>query len=150
MHGKPWFAWEWMYDVLVGQLERTAGLNGVVWFTAFVIALVVVWTLHLLVRRGTNLLLALGLVLLAASASMIHFLARPHVVSWLFTLAWFGILDSSERCCTAGHRYGQKQWRLCLLPILMVVWGNLHCGFFFLFVLLGIYWGGAGLGLVSF
>src|ERR1700731_1881810 len=83
MHGKPWFAWEWMYDVLVGQLERLAGLNGVVWFTAFTIALVFAWTLQLLVRRGTNLLLALGLVLLAASASMIHFLARPHVVSWL-------------------------------------------------------------------
>jgi hypothetical protein len=37
------------------------------------------------------------LVLLAASASMIHFLARPHVVSWLFTVAWFWVLESSER-----------------------------------------------------
>ncbi len=139
MHGKPWFAWEWMYDVLFGQLERVAGLNGVVWFTAFVIALVFAWTLHLLVRRGTGLLFALGLVLLAASASMIHFLARPHVLSWLFTLAWFAILDSSERCSTAGHRYGQKQWRLWVLPFLMLVWVNLHGGFLVAFVLLGIY-----------
>ncbi len=45
MQGKPWFAWEWAYDVLVGQLERMAGLNGVVWFTALVIALVFAWTL---------------------------------------------------------------------------------------------------------
>ncbi len=34
MRGKPWFAWEWLYDVIVGELDRWAGLNGVVWFTA--------------------------------------------------------------------------------------------------------------------
>jgi hypothetical protein len=142
MHGKPWFAWEWMYDVLVGQLERVAGLNGVVWFTALVIALVFAGTLRLLIRRGTGPLLALGLVLLAASASMIHFLARPHVVSWLFTLAWFTILDSSERQRTAGLGVGQRQ-RLWLLPFLMVVWVNVHGGFLIAFVLLGIYAVGA-------
>src|SRR5204862_2323400 len=38
MAGKPWFAWEWLYDVIVGQLESTLGMNGVVWFTAVVIA----------------------------------------------------------------------------------------------------------------
>ena len=36
-------------------------------------------------------------MLLAMSASTIHFLARPHVVSWLFTLAFFWVLDSTER-----------------------------------------------------
>ena len=96
MSGRPWFAWEWLYDLGVGQLERVAGLNGVVWLTALMIASVFAWTFRLLVLRGTNLLLALVLVLLAISASMIHFLARPHVMSWLFTLGWFWILESSE------------------------------------------------------
>ena len=32
---------------------------------------------------------------------MIHFLARPHVLSWLFALAWFWILDSTESGWTA-------------------------------------------------
>jgi len=143
MHGKPWFAWEWMYDVLVAQLERVAGLNGVVWFTAFVIALVFAWTLQLLIRRGVSPLLGLGLVLLAASASMIHFLARPHVVSWLFTLAWFAIIDSSERQRPAGPGLGQRPGLLWLLPLLMLVWVNVHGGFLIAFVLLGIYAGGA-------
>src|SRR5579863_5649068 len=68
MTGQPWFAWEWLYDVLVGWLDRAAGLNGVVLFTAVIIATVFSWTFRLLVRRGTNVLLALILVLLAASA----------------------------------------------------------------------------------
>jgi hypothetical protein len=30
MAGKPWFAWEWLYDVVVGELEAKLDLNGVV------------------------------------------------------------------------------------------------------------------------
>jgi hypothetical protein len=148
MRGKPWFAWEWLYDVIVGELERRAGLNGVVWFTAVVIAGVFAWTFGLLLRRGTNVFVALVLLLLTASASMIHFLARPHVLSWLFTLAWFWILDSSESDCvrsdsaalsgTCSAATGRR--RLWLLPLLMLVWVNVHGGFLIGFVLLAIYW----------
>jgi len=138
MSGKPWFAWEWLYDVVVGQLETSFGLNGVVWFTAVVIAAVFAWMSRLLLARGTSICVALGLVLLAMSASTIHFLARPHVVSWLFTLAWFWILDSSERDCFDGQ--GGHRRRLWLLPPLMLVWVNVHGGFLVGFVLLGIFW----------
>jgi len=147
MGGKPWFAWEWLYDVIVGELERWAGLNGVVWFTAVVIAGVFASTFRLLLRRGTNVFVALVLLLLAASASMIHFLARPHVLSWLLTLAWFWILDSSETDCmqtdpagpsaTRSTATGRRLW---LLPLLMLVWVNVHGGFLIGFVLLAIYW----------
>jgi len=144
MSGKPWFAWEWLYDVIVGGLESWAGLNGVVWFTVAVIAGVFAWTFQLLIRRGTNVFVALVLVLLAASASMIHFLARPHVLSWLFTLAWFWILDSSEsdglQPRSAEQSAAGSRRHLWLLPLLMLVWVNVHGGFLVGFVLLGIYW----------
>ncbi|PYX70398.1 MAG: hypothetical protein DMG78_19045 [Acidobacteria bacterium] len=78
---KPWIAWEWLYDVIVGRLELSAGLNGVVWFTAVVIATVFAAVFRLLVKRGTDVLVALLLTLLAMSASTIHFLARPHVLT---------------------------------------------------------------------
>lgn len=142
MGGKPWFAWEWLYDLLVGQLEASLGLNGVVWFTAIVIAAVFSWTYRLLILRGTNVLVALVLVLLAVSASMIHFLARPHVVSWLFALAWFWILESSEREWFDGRDRQNSGW-LWALPLLMLVWVNMHGGFLVGFVLLGIFWAGA-------
>jgi hypothetical protein len=66
---------------------------------------------------------------------MIHFLARPHVVSWLFTLVWFWALDSSERDCLRGR--GRSRW-LWALPFLMLVWVNVHGGFLVGFVLLAI------------
>jgi hypothetical protein len=112
-----------------------------------VIAAVFAWTFRLLLRRGTNILLALLLVLLAASAAMIHFLARPHVVSWLFTVAWFWILDSSETGCASDSKSfatsesnRRRGWMLWLLPPLMLVWVNVHGGFVVGFALLAIYW----------
>ena len=136
---QPWFAWEWLYDIAVGKLEAWCGLNGVVWLTAVVIAIVFALTFRLAVARGTNLALALLLTLLAISAAMIHFLARPHVFSWLFALAWFWILDSTDR---PGLRCHRTRW-LWGLPLSMVLWVNVHGGFLLGFVLLGIYWLGA-------
>jgi hypothetical protein len=141
MAGHPWFAWEWLYDVVVGWLDQAAGLNGVVFFTAGVIALTFSCTFRLLLRRGTSYPVALILVLLAASASMIHFFARPHVLSWLFTLTWFYILDSSESSdCDLSDRNRRKTSLLMLLPPLMLLWVNIHGGFLLGFVLLGLYW----------
>jgi len=144
MSGHPWFAWEWLYDVLVGWLESATGLNGVVLLTAFIIAMVFSWTFRLLLHRGTNIAVALILVLLAASASMIHFLARPHVVSWLFTVAWFWILESSEDDRTDSNANfsatsGIRRARLWLLPLIMLLWVNVHGGFLLGFALLAIY-----------
>jgi hypothetical protein len=140
MAGKPWFAWEWLYDLAVGWLESTLGLNGVVWLTAVVIAAVFAGLFRLLIARGTNFLVAVALMLLAVSASMIHFLARPHVLSWLFTLAWFWILDSSERACFEDEEGRRRLWAL---PLLMLVWVNVHGGFLVGFVLWGIFLLGA-------
>jgi len=141
---QAWFAWEWLYDVGVGGLESAVGLNGVVLFTALIIAGVFSWTFRLLLRRGTNVLVALILVLLAASASMIHFLARPHVVSWLFTVAWFWILESSSAAFrgpdSSSDFEARRTWHLWLLPLSMLAWVNLHGGFLVGFVLLAIYW----------
>ena len=131
MSGRPWFAWEWLYDVVVGQLDSWFGLNGVVWLTAVAIAAVFAWLFRLLVSRGCNLFVALVFVLLAAAASAIHFLARPHVLSWLFTLSWFEILHSAER--------GRKR-PLWILPPLMLLWVNVHGGFVTGFALLSMFW----------
>src|SRR5579863_6672415 len=142
MEGKQWFAWEWLYDVIVGALDAACGLNGPVWFTAIVIGAVFALLLRLLTQRDMDLMVALLFWLLAISASTIHFLARPHVLSWLLAVLSFWILDSTERDCVAT-RPGRARSRLWLLPLLMLLWVNLHGGFVLEFGLLGIFWLGA-------
>ena len=97
MQGQPWFAWEWLYDLLLGILQQACGLNGVVWLCALLVAAIFVLLLFELLQRGTGLLLAIMLMLLAEAASTIHLYARPHIVSWLFSLLWFVALDRWER-----------------------------------------------------
>ena len=97
MSGKPWYAWEWLYDVAIGTVHRASGLNGVVAFTALVIAVTFALGFRMMRQRGTSLPIAVIMVLLAVSASSIHFLARPHVISWLLTVIWFWALDTFEQ-----------------------------------------------------
>jgi hypothetical protein len=79
-------------------------------------------------------------VLLASSASMIHFFARPHVVTWLFCVMWLWILDRFERPRDETYSGIQQPRGLLLLPLSMVAWVNLHGGFLLGFALLAIYW----------
>jgi hypothetical protein len=133
MNGHSWYAWEWLYDLVFALIHHAFGLNGVVFSTAAIIAATFVLALHSGLRRGASLPVMLLLLILALGASAVHFLARPHVLSWLFTVIWFELLDSSEH---QGNR------RLVWLPLFMVLWVNLHGGFVVGFLLLGIYLAG--------
>jgi hypothetical protein len=135
MHGQDWFAWEWLYDILLGVLHRVAGLNGVVWLCALLVAGIFALLLSLLLQRGTGLLLAVVLMLLAEAAATIHLFARPHIVSWLFSLLWFAALDKWE----GSGNQRVARWIPWFFPLSMLLWVNLHGGWIFGLALLGIY-----------
>lgn len=131
MSGQTWYSWEWLFDLLVGAVHRHLGLNGVV----FVSALIIAFTLALVFRttweRGGVVPITIVLFLLCLVSSSIHFLARPHVISWLAGVIWFRVLDRFEA--------DNQAVRLAILPLLMIVWVNLHGGFALGFALLGIF-----------
>jgi hypothetical protein len=134
MSGQAWYAWEWLYDLAMAGIHHWLGLNGVVWVTAAIIAATFALTLRISLRRGADLPTAVVLLALAMGASMLHLFARPHVLSWLFTVVWFEILDASESGAAPDDRR-----RLWWLPVLMLFWVNLHGGFVVGFALLGFY-----------
>lgn len=140
--GHTWYAWEWLYDLLIAAIHHVFGLNGVVFCSAAIIAATFVLTLHFALRRGGNLIVTFFLLIFSLGASGVHFLARPHVLSWLFTVIWFELLDSAaSRNQSRNHLY----W----LPALMMLWVNLHGGFVLGFALLGIYLVGDGIEYFS-
>lgn len=135
MQGQPWFAWEWLYDILLGVLHHASGLNGVVWLCALLVAGIFALLLSQLLQRGTGPLLAIVLTLLAEAASAIHLFARPHIVSWLFSLLWFVALD----CWESWEHGSLPRWIPWFFPASMLLWVNLHGGWLFGMALLGIY-----------
>ncbi len=118
--GKPWFAWEWLYDVTIAAIHAVAGLNGTVVFTALIIALTFALLFRIALAWSHNLLVSLTLTFLAAACSSIHFLARPHVLTWLFTLLWIVVLRAIQ-----DGRTKAVYW----LPVIMLAWVNVHGGF---------------------
>jgi hypothetical protein len=138
MQGQAWFAWEWLYDLLLGILHQSCGLNGVVWLCALIVAGVFGLLLSQLVQRGTGLLLAMVLMLLAEATSAIHLFARPHIASWLFSVLWFAQLERWELWDSKAQ--GRiPRWVASFFPVSMLVWVNLHGGWLFGMALLGIY-----------
>jgi len=138
MQSQPWFAWEWLYDILLGILHQACGLNGVVWLCALLAAAIFALLLSQLLQRGTGLLLAAVQMLLAEAASTIHLYARPHIVSWLFLLLWWVVLDRWESW--DGREHGNlPRWIPWFFPASMLLWVNLHGGWLFGMALLGIY-----------
>jgi len=132
--GQPWFAWEWLWDVLFGWLHLHAGMAAVVLASSLVLALTFA-LLFRMARRSSDALVALVMTLVAAAGSAGHWLARPHLFTMLFTVIFYSILDGSGR---AGSQSGVGR-RLWLLPPLMAVWTNLHGGFFVGILLIGAY-----------
>src|SRR5258708_3259932 len=132
MKGQSWFAWEWLYDSVLGVVHGTMGLNGVVWLAALLMATTFALVFWQLLARGTGLPVAMPLWFLVLGASSIHMFARPHIVSWLFTVGWFIALERWEQGCGPS-------WLRWFFPASMLLWVNLHGGWLLGMALLGIY-----------
>jgi len=127
--GQPWFAWEWLSDVVFALLYRWRGLEAVAAFSAVVLCLSAVCLLRWLLRRGAGLWIALPVALAAVSASSIHYLARPHIFSLLFVTLTLWLLDEDRR------RRGPLVW--ILVPA-AALWANFHGGFVCGLAILGL------------
>jgi hypothetical protein len=118
--GAPWYAWEWLADVVFAVFHRAAGLKGVSVLAGVVLSLSATLLFRHMMWSGANILLALGATLLAAGASTVHYLARPHIFTFACLTVSLWILDRDRQ------KPGAAVW--CLVP-LTALWVNLHGGF---------------------
>lgn len=130
MAGQPWFAWEWLYDLIISTIHSVAGLDGVVLWSGLIFALTMALLFRLTLKTSGNLPISILLTLVSAAASSIHLLARPHLITWLLTLVWFQQLTSFQR---------DERKQVLVLPVLMALWVNLHGGFLLGLVLLWLF-----------
>jgi hypothetical protein len=129
----PWTAHEWLSEVIMALIHEISGLTGVVIFFAFLIALTYYFLFRLLKSYNVNFLGTVLVILLAIKSSQIHWLARPHIFSLPLTIIWYYLLDD--------YQYKGRN-RLFLLPLIMLLWVNLHGGFIIGIILTIIYMSG--------
>ena len=126
---------EWLSQILFALAHRVAGLNGVAWLTALLIAGTYVVITAVLQHIGVRAFLALAGGMFAAMVGALHTLTRPHLYTLLFFALALFILES--------YRH-YKNWRVLLwfLP-LMIIWANTHGAFISGLVLVALYGVGA-------
>ncbi len=94
--GQPWFAWEWLWDLAFAWLYQRGGMAAVVLASMLVICMASVLLFRLICRKCGNPLLSIGVMFFVTGASSIHWLARPHLFTLLFTVIFYSILERAK------------------------------------------------------
>jgi len=125
--GKPWINHEWLFQVLVYQIQDHFGFNGLINMQSVVVSVTFIALLFLgYSRERQGLTLSMLLMVLLVYES--RFTIRPDQFSLLFFVLEIYILSL----------HLNKRWAMYALVIIQVLWSNTHGFFFFGPLLVGI------------
>jgi hypothetical protein len=116
---------EWLFQVLLYGTYAAAGLPGVVLFRAILLAAFCGLVGLLAWRRSGGWLRAIAAALGTAGVAAAFAQDRPYLITFVLLAAATLILETRRP--------------LWLLPLLFVVWGNCHGGFFLGWIVVGAY-----------
>lgn len=119
--GEPWIAQQWLGECAMALVHRIAGLDGLLLLAVTILAAMFAGLGGRLIRAGLPWPLATVLLLLVAGASSYHFIPRPHLVTIALMAGMYGLLCD----VSAGRRPSRS---LLTLPLLFIVWTNIHGG----------------------
>ncbi len=128
MYGQLFTPHEWLAQVAYGAAYLLFGLNGVVLLAALLIAMTVVLIYREILRREIPYLIAFGLAIWAAALTSVHWLARPHLFTFLFLALW------TPRLIRLTRGESVPLWQF---PLIMLLWANFHGAFIAGFVVWG-------------
>lgn len=156
--GRPWTYHSWLSGLALTGVWRAGGTTGLIGLRAVLIAgsLMVGWVAAR--KRGVGAGLASVLVLAACLQLKLRALARPYLFSFVLFIVFALILQScaaspleraleqARECRRRFKRLAAEScflWgaggRLILLPLLTVLWANLHAGFISGMLLIGAF-----------
>jgi hypothetical protein len=133
MMGKDLTPHEWLAQVLFALAYRLMDLSGAVILSALCIA----WALRLVFiqawERSGSLMATLMVVVLGVAASSLHWLTRPHILTFLFLAVWLNGLHKLRQ----GGQGKLPAW--IWMPLVMLLWANLHGAFITGFAVWALY-----------
>jgi hypothetical protein len=125
--GEPWIYPGWLSQITLHTIYTQFSFAGVNIFTGLMIfiAFVFVWR----VLDGKELLKAFILIIAVATSS-VYWSARPQIISFALSGATIFLLERARN---------GKVKLLWFLPLVFILWVNVHGGFAIGFILLGLY-----------
>jgi len=135
--GSEFLAFEWGTEVALALAYNLRGTVGVAVLAGLILATTYRLVCQFLLRRGVDPALAYVTVMVAALLSAGHWIARPH----MFTFLGIAIILPRLEVPKAAH--------IAMMAPLFVVWANMHGGFVFGLGLIGAYLTGDIFELIS-
>ena len=117
LENQPWIDHEWLSQIIFYIIFAKFGWLGVNTFKAVVVSLCFLILLFFIFFKYKKLVYALFFIVISLFAFGYRSFARPEIFSYLFLCLFFYVLESEEK--------------FYLLPILQILWVNLH-GYFIL------------------
>jgi hypothetical protein len=130
---KAWVAYEWLFDVVLALIDRAGGPALVAVAVGSAIAALFMFLYESCRRAGCYFFTAMLLTLVGSIVASIHWLARPHIVTFFGLYIYSRLLEGYYR----GDVTAKKLW--FILGLSMLIWVNCHPAFLAGFVLIGIY-----------
>jgi putative effector of murein hydrolase LrgA (UPF0299 family) len=134
---RQWFNLSWLWDVIASAIFQYAKFGGITLFVVACGAVIVGYLTSICLSSGASAI-AVSISVFAAcllypsfaTPPNIYLAASPNISTMLFAVIFYGECLKRTRCF--------------LLPVMMVLWANLHGGFVLGFLIVGIF-GGASL-----
>ena len=118
-----WIPFEWGFDIIFYNLHKIAGLNGIFIFTSALFCFFFFFFIRLLQKLKVNSVITVLLLFILLIAIFDRLSPRPHLFTYLFLAALVYLLFT--------YKYINRQKyfdRLYFIPLLFLLWGNLHLG----------------------
>jgi hypothetical protein len=163
--GQPWVSWEWGSDVLMGLAHRAGGLRALTaLFSLTISASSWLWC-RLSFAAGGDFLLTGALAPLMITTTSAHWLARPHIFSWIFLLGVLLCMETVGRTPRSARvpldpllawpdephaiperptgasaaDQGVRPTKLLMVAAASALWANMHASFFLFPVIALVY-----------
>jgi hypothetical protein len=129
--GRPWYAYSWVFDLVMQGLYLRFGLAGVILFEIVARVAIMVALFHLIYSLLPRFWFAAGLSGLSFYVMSLVVAPRPGMLTILFGILELNILLSVRR---TGKTQG-----LWLIPPMLALWANWHIQFAYGLLILGVF-----------
>lgn len=120
VYGKEWIVYQWLFEVFLYISYAFSGLEGVGLVTTCAFALVFTIIFVIQLKENVNIFYAAISTALGAYCAQLTWYARPAIITYIFIAVLILIFYLAEK---NKHNY------LWFLPLIFLIWANMHLGF---------------------
>lgn len=130
--GQKWIPFEWGFDVLVYNIYSVSGYPGISLFRTLIFLLMFLLLIKVSQKLKLNIFISYIIFILLAAGLFERMLIKPQIISYLFSVLLLYLLISFQ--------YNNENKKLIyFIPVLFLLWANMHMGVLSGFVILTIY-----------